>query len=190
MKNYMKDEKIINLVFNNKIILSLFIIGILFMTVGGFIFKKDTNFTAGQNENIQNMVPADYQKNLEGKLEEVLSRVEGVGRVKVMITFGSQEEVEPAFNTVEGETITEEKDNQGGMRTVTEKEVNKQVVLVNKDNKSEAFIVKKIIPEIKGVLIVAEGGESSETVDRLTKAASTLLNIPVYKINVLPYVKN
>lgn len=190
MKNFIKEDKLINLVFNNKIIIFLFILGIFLMMFGGFFLKKENNSVGGQKSVIENVVTEDYQKNIEKKLEEVLSRVEGVGKVKVMITFGSEEEVEPAFNTVEGETVTEEKDNEGGMRTVTEREVNKQVVLVNKENKSEALIVKKVIPEIKGVLIVAEGGESSEIVDRLTKAASTLLNIPVYKINILPYVKN
>ncbi|MGB9814102.1 MAG: stage III sporulation protein AG [Thermovenabulum sp.] len=189
-EDFIKEDKLINLVFNNKIIIFLFILGIFLMTFGGFFLKKENNSVGGQKSVIENVVTEDYQKNIEKKLEEVLSRVEGVGKVKVMITFGSEEEVEPAFNTVEGETVTEEKDNEGGMRTVTEREVNKQVVLVNKENKSEALIVKKVIPEIKGVLIVAEGGESSEIVDRLTKAASTLLNIPVYKINILPYVKN
>ena len=41
------------------------------------------------------------------------------------------------------------------------------------------------MPEIQGVLILAEGGDDARTVSEITKAASALLGISVNKIKVL-----
>jgi stage III sporulation protein AG len=38
---------------------------------------------------------------------------------------------------------------------------------------------------IKGVLIVADGASSSRIIEQITRAAATVLDIPVYKIKVL-----
>jgi len=106
-----------------------------------------------------------------------------------MITLESEGYVEPAFNSIDNKRVTEENDGEGGVRTTTELQVNKQMVLLNKGGREEPLLVKKGTPEVRGVLIVAEGGDSSETVDRITKATSTLLGIPLYKITVLPFTK-
>ncbi|MCG0274979.1 MAG: stage III sporulation protein AG [Thermosediminibacteraceae bacterium] len=130
-----------------------------------------------------------FQDEIEKRLEQILSQIEGVGRVEVMLTLESEGYVEPAFNTVDNKRVTEENDSEGGVRTITELQVNKQIVLLNKGGKDEPLLVKKTMPSIKGVLIVAEGGNSSETVERITKATSTLLGVPLYKIKVMPFSK-
>ena len=42
---------------------------------------------------------SDYSSLLEKKLEDILSQLKGVGKVKVMITLEDTTEVVPAFNT-------------------------------------------------------------------------------------------
>nr|PZN04799.1 MAG: stage III sporulation protein AG [Bacillota bacterium] len=130
-----------------------------------------------------------FQSEMEKRLEQILAQIKGVGRVEVMITLESEGYVEPAFNSIDNKRVTEENDGEGGVRTTTELQVNKQMVLLNKGGREEPLLVKKGTPEVRGVLIVAEGGDSSETVDRITKATSTLLGIPLYKITVLPFTK-
>ncbi|MCF6096684.1 stage III sporulation protein AG [Thermovorax subterraneus] len=130
-----------------------------------------------------------FQSEMEKRLEQILSQIEGAGRVKVMVTLESEGYVEPAFNSIDNKRVTEENDSEGGVRTITEIQANKQIVLLNKGGKEEPLLVKKLEPTVKGVLIVAEGGNSSQIVDRITKATSTLLGIPLYKIKVLPFSK-
>ncbi|SHM51586.1 stage III sporulation protein AG [Caldanaerovirga acetigignens] len=130
-----------------------------------------------------------FQSVIEKRLEQILSQIEGAGRVKVMVTLESEGYVEPAYNSIDNKRVTEENDSEGGVRSITEIQANKQVVLLNKGGKEEPLLVKKIEPTVKGVLIVAEGGNSSQIVDRITKATSTLLGIPLYKIKVLPFSK-
>ena len=73
-----------------------------------------------------------YESKLEVQLSELLSQVKGVGNVSVMITLEDETLIEPAFNTIDTEKTSEEKDNEGGVRTVIEKQTNNQVVLIKK----------------------------------------------------------
>ncbi|ADL08071.1 stage III sporulation protein AG [Thermosediminibacter oceani] len=180
----------------NKSISTLIILGLVgffLLTLGKISIQGDYSHKSVDGSTTDIKIPTDQpfiQQDIEKKLEQILAQVEGVGRVKVMLTLETENQVEPAFNTVDNKRVTEENDSEGGTRTITEVQVNKQVVLLNKGGEDEPLLVKKMMPAIKGVLIVADGGESSETVERITQATSTLLGVPVYKIKVLPYSKN
>lgn len=126
-----------------------------------------------------------YKVKLEKQLTSVLGKVKDVGEVTVMITLENETQIEPAFNIVSNEKTTQEKDTGGGIRTVTEIQSNQQAVLVRKSGEDEPLVLKQITPQIKGILIVAKGASSSETVEKIVKATSTLLDIPLYKIKVL-----
>jgi len=59
------------------------------------------------------------QADMENKLTRILTKIEGAGDVDVMVTFESSEEIQPAYNSNQTTETTEEKDAQGGERTVT-----------------------------------------------------------------------
>ena len=46
-------------------------------------------------------------------------------------------------------------------------------------------VVKENKPEIKGVLILAEGADDSTVRSEITEAVSRVLEVPVHKISVL-----
>ena len=54
------------------------------------------------------------QKDLESKLTQILSKINGAGDVDVMITFQSSEEVVPAYNSNTTTETTKEQDSSGG----------------------------------------------------------------------------
>ena len=55
---------------------------------------------------------------MEEKLEDILSNVKGVGRVKVMITYSKTSQIIPMYDEDSSTSITEEKDSGGGTRIV------------------------------------------------------------------------
>jgi stage III sporulation protein AG len=126
-----------------------------------------------------------YKTKLEQQLAALLQQVNGVGDVNVMITLEDETLIEPAFNTFNTEKNSEERDNEGGVRTVIEKQINKQAVLLRKSGDEEPMVLKKTTPRIKGILIVAEGAFSSKIKEKIIKSTATLLDIPIYKISVL-----
>jgi stage III sporulation protein AG len=173
-------------------IMIIFAIGFLLLSLNKFIpsgqATKNILHEEKKEEDIQNLYSQqeeNYKKKIENQLSEVLEKVDDVGTVSVMITLQNEELIETAFNMITNEKTSEEKDNEGGVRTIVETQSNKQVVIINKDGKDEPVIIKKATPEIRGVLIVAEGASSSQVKQKLINAASILLDIPVHKISVL-----
>lgn len=131
----------------------------------------------------------DYENTIQQKLKDTLEKIEGVGKVEVMVSFESGEEQVPAVNINDSTSNTEEKDNEGGTRNTTQKNNGSTVVVTNEGDKSKPLIVKTYKPKVSGVCVVAEGAEDKVTGLRITKAVVDLFNIPENKVNVYPMKK-
>lgn len=126
------------------------------------------------------------ESGLESKLVRILSQVKGAGHVAVNINFAGSERQEYAKNKVNETKTTQEKDTSGGVRTTTESKESEQILLSKEAGTDKPIVLEQVHPEIKGVLVVAEGAASSAVKANLTKAVATGLGIPSYKITVLP----
>lgn len=113
--------------------------GILFS--GSFAAKED-NETGGQ------AVDRGYEKELEDRLTDILTQIEGVGQVKVMITLKSCEASENSLF--------------GGISL------------------SETYV-----PEIEGVLVVAEGAGRGNVNRTVTEIVCALFGIEAHKTMVV-----
>ena len=81
--------------------------------------------------------------NLEKKLENILSKIDGVGEVSVLITYSQSSEIVPIYNESTSKSVTEETDTSGGVRTIQSEDNDKSVVtgsdsnpVTRKNNKS------------------------------------------------------
>ena len=144
--------------------------------------QTDTSPVRSSSSDIVSM-----ENNQARSLEAVLSQIEGVGDVSVTVNFASTPERNFAVNTSIVNKKTTENDQKGGNRIVTEEDESGQMVLVreNQGNREEPVVVKEIKPEVRGVIVVAEGAEDPETRTSLMNAVSVYLDIPLYKVVVL-----
>lgn len=106
---------------------------------------------------------------LSAALSEILSKVEGAGKTQALICYASTDEVVPAY-LVESE---------GDAENFLEKESLAQ-------SGGDALILRRDMPKIRGVIVVAEGADDIATRMRLQAAAVTLLGIDNNKVEVLP----
>ena len=74
------------------------------------IRNTDTNKTLAQSES-NNIKESDGYENLKEKLEEILCRIDGVGDVKVLITYSQTSQTVALYNEDKTKTDTEEKDS-------------------------------------------------------------------------------
>lgn len=121
----------------------------------------------------------DKAEILEGKLENVLSKVSGVGETRVLITLKSDgqklvEKDERISNTTGGNGTTQE--NTREENTIYQKDENGQ---------ETPYVTEEIEPEVLGVLVVAEGGGDAVIVAQITEAVQALFGIEVHKIKVM-----
>ena len=56
---------------------------------------------------------ANTKSDIENNLEDILSNIDGVGKVKVMITYSKTSETVPMYNEDSSQKDTEESDKQG-----------------------------------------------------------------------------
>lgn len=138
---------------------------------------NETNITSGVGED-------NSTYNMKDELEEILSNINGVGKVKVMITYASTETTIPVYNEESTEENTEETDSEGGTRTVTQTDVKKEVIYEENDGNKTLITQKTTSPEIEGAIITAEGADSVEIKTNIIQAVEAVTGLPTHRIQV------
>lgn len=136
----------------------------------------------------------DYAQYMEKRLEEALSEVSGVGKVKVMVTLRStSEKVVEKDEEQESETVTEQ-DSQGGTRTTARSSSSGTTVYGEPDSGTSAgqepYVTKELTPSVEGVVVIAQGGDQPVTVQNITEAVQALFNVDTHKIKVMKLNEN
>ncbi|KNY26774.1 hypothetical protein [Pseudobacteroides cellulosolvens] len=168
------------------------IIGIIAIVAGGSLFKKNEPKKEPVNGNLTPVVEtaakvesSDTDTN-EKRLKEILMTVKGAGKVNVMVTYVSGKEIVPAYDIKRNENDTEEKDSGGGVRSIKQNDSENKVVFEEiQGNNKKPIVLKEIMPQVKGVVVVAEGASDPEVKERLARAVQVLLDVPIHRIEVL-----
>lgn len=149
--------------------------------------EKEEKQTPETSQSQQIPAGADsYEKQMEQRLKDILSCVEGVGEVDVMITLKSSKETLVQTDSSKNGSVTEETDNAGGSRRITQNEESLTTVLVdNGSGGSSPYVRKEMNPEIAGIIISAQGGGSSVVKNEIYEAVLALFDVPSHKIKVL-----
>ncbi|MGJ7044605.1 stage III sporulation protein AG [Thermoanaerobacterium thermosulfurigenes] len=165
----------------------IFIIGLIILIGASIFFKpKPTNKSSDKQMVEAQITNEDYASKLESELKEILSRIHGAGNVDVLVILDSDEEIVAAMDTVQSETTTNEKDSNGGTRTTIQSETdNKIVTSQNTSGENQPMILKKVMPEVRGVVVVADGAKDPNVQYELMTAVETALGIPAYKVKVV-----
>ncbi|MDR1906476.1 MAG: hypothetical protein LBQ27_06180 [Clostridiales bacterium] len=119
---------------------------------------------------------SDPLRELEMRLAAILSEIDGAGKVDVMIMFDGGIEVVTA-NTVTSNT-NKTTDSSGGVDRVTETSTETSTpILINDNGVMRPVILKEIMPDILGVMIVAEGADNMTVRTELLRASSKVLDV-------------
>lgn len=127
----------------------------------------------------------EYVAYLEKRLTDALSRMADVGNVKVMITLKESGELVLEKDTVTTRSATEEKDAQGGSRSVNESTYEENSVYSEDGTHKEPYVVKVHAPKIEGVLVVAEGAGSGTVNRTIVEIAQALFGVEAHKVVVV-----
>lgn len=171
------------------------LLGILLLIVSNTLFKnpdKETvsNFKgdsiANTNQTSNTYNEKSYEEILENRLENSLSLIEGVGKVKVMLTISNGKEIMVAKNSTSDESKTKESDAGGGSRELSSKKIDEKTIIISSANEGErALVLKELEPKIEGIIVIAEGGNDIIIKDALTKSIQSVLNVEAHKISIL-----
>lgn len=108
---------------------------------------------------------SDIESLLEDKLVSIVSQVKGAGKTKAVVTVGSAGEYVYAANTK----------RESDSKSVSE---DREIVIYESENGVDSGLVISIRgPDIIGVAIVCEGGESAVVKSEITKLVTSLFGI-------------
>ena len=128
-----------------------------------------------------NHTETNESDDLEKKLEQILSKMEGVGKVSVMITYSQGSEIVPMQNETSKSSKINETDSDGGTRTTEQVDSSKEVIYSN-GNKVETQTVKN--PFAQGAIVIAEGASNAMVKTNIVSAVEAITGLATYKVQV------
>lgn len=147
--------------------------------------SEKTEAEESVGEEWENLTEEEYSARLEQRLTEALSQVAGVGRVRVMITLKSSRELVVEREESVSRSATNESDTQGGSRVISQVEMGESVVYSSEGTFSRPYVVKTLLPEIEGVLVVAEGAGTGTVTRTITAIVQALFDVEAHKVSVV-----
>ena len=166
---------------------ALLIIMIIVVVAINYIWKtpnKEEPNTVEVN-NIEKIAENNVKDDLEKKLENILSNISGAGKVRVMITYSQSSITEPIYDENLKESNTTESDDNGGTRSISEVDNQKQIVYKQNADGSKEPITKSVIsPKIEGAVITSEGANDVNVKTNIIQAVEAATGLATHKIQV------
>ena len=117
---------------------------------------------------------------VQQRLEEIISQIDGVGECSVMLTF---EESERSVYAVE-DSVSQEQDRQTNSGSSSSQK--KLVLVENGEGGNQPVLEKTVRPQVNGVVVVCQGAKSMTVCQQVTEAVTTVLGIRSTQVCVCP----
>jgi len=165
-----------------KLILVL-ILTVLIVFIYFYDFKSTSKTSKNATQTSGSFSTSVYAKELETRLENTLSKISGAGEVKVMITFDGVTELVLANQKDEKTTSTKNSTSSGTNESETTT-VSTEPILITENGSTNPIVLMEILPEIKGVIVVAQGADNIRVKLDLLKAVQALLLVEANQVEI------
>lgn len=139
--------------------------------------NNNQTFASSQNSSTESI-------SLEEKLEDILSKIEGVGSVKVFINYSESSETVAMYNENSKTSTTEETDKSGGTRKVEQTDSQKEVIYQEQNGTKTPIVQKTVEPKIEGAIITAKGAGDINVKTSIIQAVEAATGLATHKIQV------
>ncbi|MCM1327208.1 MAG: hypothetical protein NC094_11165 [Bacteroidales bacterium] len=146
---------------------------------------KDSRKTQGELYTYTDFSEDEYRKKLERELEEILSNAYGVGKVRAMITLSASPEIVIEKDNAYSRSQTNEADSEGGSRIITQTEEQESTVYKAEGSDSIPYVVKTLFPQVKGVVVVAQGAGKGSVDKNITEIVQALFDLEANEVKVV-----
>lgn len=161
-----KTQRLIEKLKKDKRVLLIIAIGILGMLL---LLFSETGGAKNMETEKTDALPfgTDAERELEERLEKLLSGVAGVGRVKVMVTFdGTWESIYARDGEAKDASTKDE------------------YVIIKENGDETGLKIRSVRPDIKGVGVSCEGADSASVRENVTSLICASLGIPSNRVYV------
>lgn len=162
----------------SKVLIVLIIAAIFILAFGGAAKKQNTESQIPR-ENYDELATESYIAENEKRLEEILSAVQGAGKVKTMITVDNRGEKVLAMDKK-----SENKDENDKEKSAKSIKQEQTAIVYGTGNEEQPFVLKEKLPLPSGVLVVATGAGDESVRLEIYEAVRALYGISGHRIKV------
>ena len=144
-------------------------------------FKQLVELT---DDRLNSTISENTEYNLEKRLEDILSKISGVGKVQVLITYSETSKVVAMYNEEYKYRNTDETDSAGGIRSILESDTRRDIVFEQKNGENTPITEKVVLPKIEGAIVIAEGARDITVKSNIIQAVSAVAGVPTHKVQV------
>lgn len=183
-------KKIENLVFFVVLLIVTIVIINLIWNGNKQVTKQENNTAykqlASSNQNVTKVENTMVTTNdsLAEQLEVILSKIQGVGEVKVFVNYSESSEVIAMYNETTKTSNTEESDTSGGTRKIQETDSQKDIIYQEESGEKTPITQKIVQPKVEGAIITAKGAGNVETKTNIIQAVEAVTGLATHKIQV------
>ena len=131
---------------------------------------------AGQDSN-EAITSQEYAAQLERRMEELISSVDGAGRCQVMVTLENGVEYVYASEDKVRRDSSESSNGNGNLSNDQSEDSENKLIIIDGGNGEEALVRTELMPTVSGVVVVCEGAEDPLVRERIEEVVTTALNI-------------
>ncbi len=182
-----EKRKIENLVFFVVLLIITIVIINIIWKGNKQVIKQENNTTTKQLANREILTNASDNTttdDLTEKLETILSKMQGVGEVKVFVNYSETSEVVAMYNETTKTSNTEENDTSGGTRKIQETDSQRDIIYQEENGEKTPITQKVIQPKVEGAIITAKGATSAEIKANIIQAVEAVTGLATHKIQV------
>lgn len=136
----------------------------------------DQEAAGDQAEAVPDTAVQTATEDLERRLEETLSLIDGAGRVRVMLTLKDNGE-----KVVEKDTEHRSGSGSGDGMTDT----SESTVYTKNGSADTPYVSNQLTPQVEGVLVVAQGGGNSMVKQNILQSVMALFPLEAHKITIV-----
>lgn len=141
--------------------------------------------TTGNGQSVSYAAFEAYENSLEIRLKEILEDMSGAGKVKVMITLASSEELVVEKDRPVVRSNTTETDSEGGSRSIYQVDSGEDTVYRTFGTENEPYVIKTLLPKVEGVLVAAQGAANAVVAKNITEAVQVLFDLEAHQVKVI-----
>lgn len=130
-----------------------------------------------------------YAVELEEKLTDIISSIDGAGETRVMVTLQNTKEYVYASSAKSRVDTSESVDAGGRQSSDASEDTEQGYIIIDTDSGEQALIRTELMPTVEGVVIVCEGAGSAEVAARIEAVVTTALNISSRRVCITQLTK-
>ena len=169
---------------NENLVAFLIILVITLIIINKILSEDESKNTLNENNaelvTKSNVVATEVSienENLKVELENILSKISGVGKVEVLLTYSETSSISPLYNESTSSSVSTSSD---GTTTETTSE-SKEIFT---DSSDEAVIEKYKMPKLEGAIVIAQGAGDITVKSNIVSAVEATTGLLNHKIQV------